>query len=56
MVCDIKGCGKPAFKTYPYSGLLKPNPYTGEKLVVDLPLCEDHAKSRPDTLSREELK
>jgi hypothetical protein len=55
MDCGIKGCDKPAVNTYSYGAPLKPSPY-GEKLIVEVPLCKDHSKGKPDTLSREELK
>ncbi len=56
MDCGIKGCDKRAVNTYSYSAPLKPNPYTGEKLIVVVPLCKDHSMNKPDTLSREDLK
>ncbi len=45
MDCGIKGCDKPAVNTDSYSAPLKPSPY-GEKLIVAVPLCKDHSKSR----------
>jgi len=56
MDCGIKGCGKPAVNTYSYSAPLEPNPYMGEKWIAAIPLCKDHSKNRPATLSLEDLK
>lgn len=55
MECGIKGCDKPAVNTYPYSAPMN-GPYEATKVTAAIPLCEDHSKSRPDTLSREDLK
>jgi hypothetical protein len=56
MDCGIKGCTQVPLNTYSYSAPLKANPHMAENLTVAVPLCEDHSRRKPDTLSQDELK
>jgi len=54
MNCHMPGCTKPVFSTYIYSAPTKPSPFCAQKLVLQVPLCEEHAKNRPDTVTLED--
>ena len=54
MNCHMPGCKEPVFNTSIYSAPTKPNPFGAQKLVLQVPLCKEHDKNRPDTVSLED--